>query len=70
MLQIMACKRKLEVEDFEVVNEPVDIACVHGVLSEVSPIKKGRCSEFFEANVYDGQSFMHLVRFKKSHQSK
>ena len=35
MLQIMACKQKLEVEDFEAVTEPVDTTSVHRVLSEV-----------------------------------
>lgn len=64
----MACKRKLEVDDFESVNEPADSASVHGVMSDVSPIKKGRYSDFFEGNVYDGQSTMRLVGFKKSQQ--
>ena len=36
----MACKRKLEVEDFESINEPVDTASIHGMVSELSPIKK------------------------------
>ena len=64
----MAYKRKLEVDDFESVNEPADSASVHGVISDVSPIKKGRHSEFFEGNVYDGQSTMRLIGFKKSQQ--
>ena len=66
----MACKRKLEVEDFESISEPANNASIHGVVSELSPIKKSRYSEYFEGNVYDGQSTMRLVGFKKSQQNK
>ena len=38
---MMASKRKNDVEDFEDLDEPVANASVHGVISSLSPIKKG-----------------------------
>ena len=68
----MACKRKLEfeVDDFESVTEPIDSASIHGMVSDISRVKKGRYSEFFEGSVYDGQSSIRLVGFKKTQQKK
>ena len=51
----MASKRnKEEVEDFEEVDEPLASASVHGVISSLSPIKKGRNSNYFDGTVSDG----------------
>ena len=44
-------KRKLELEDLEKTN-PVPHAFLHGVIKSLSPIKKGKKSDFFEGKCY------------------
>ena len=44
-------KRKLELDDLED-TEPVPHACVHGVIKSISPMKKGRKSNFLEGKCY------------------
>ena len=44
-------KRKLELEDLEK-TDPVPHASLHGVIKSLSPIKKGKKSDFFEGKCY------------------
>ena len=69
----MASKRKLEdleVNDVELLKEPLLTASIHGVISGLSPIKKGRRSNYFEGTVSDGKAKVRLVGFSHSQQSK
>ena len=61
-------KRKLEeleVDGVESLDEPLSTACVHGVISTLSPIKK---SNYFDGSVSDGKSNIRLVGFNPSQQ--
>ena len=64
-------KRKLEeleVDEVESLDEPLSTACVHGVISTLSPIKKGCKSNYFNGSVSDGKSNIRLVGFNPSQQ--
>ena len=62
-------KRKpeeLEVDEVESLDELLSTTCVHGVISTLSPIKKGCRSNYFDGSVSDGKSNIHLVGFNPS----
>ena len=62
-------KRKLEeleVDEVESLDETLSTACVHGVISTLSPIKKGCKSNYFDGSVSDGKSNIRLVGFNPS----
>ena len=62
----MAKKRPRVVTDFEEVGqEPSTSAVVHGVISSLSPIKKGRKSKYFHGCVSDGKRSMRFVSFSE-----
>ena len=63
-------KCKLELEEIDSLEEPVSTASLHAVVSSLSPVKKGRNSDYFEGTVTDGISTVRLVGFKRSQQSK
>ena len=63
-------KCKLELEEIDSLEEPVSTASHHAVVSSLSPVKKGRNSDYFEGTVTDGKSTVRLVGFKRSQQSK
>ena len=63
-------KHKLELEEVDSLEEPVSTASLHAVVSSLSPVKKGRNSDYFEGTVTDGKSTVRLVGFKRSQQSK
>ena len=63
-------KRKLEIEEVDSLEEPVSTASLHAVVSSLSPVKKGRNSDYFEGTVTDGKSTVRLVGYKRSQQSK
>ena len=60
-------KLKLELEE---VDEPVSTASLHVVVTSLSPVKKGRNSDYFEGTVKHGKSTVRLVGFKRLQQSK
>ena len=49
-------KCKLELEEVDSLEEPVSTASLHAVVSSLSPVKKGRNSDYFEGTVTDGKS--------------
>ena len=49
-------KHKLELEEVDSLEEPVSTASLHAVVSSLSPVKKGRNSDYFEGTVTDGKS--------------
>ena len=63
----MAQKRKLA-EEFDSLGAatPTDSAIVHGVVSSLSPMKKGKTTDFFEAKLMDGELQMRVVGFQES----
>ena len=63
-------KCKLELEEVDSLEEPVSTASLHAVVSSLSPVKKGRNSDYFEGTVTDGKSTVRLVGYKRSQQSK
>ena len=59
-------KRKLCLDDdFEEI-QAAQSASVHGVRCSISPLKKGRNSEYFDGELSDGTQNVRLVGFKKS----
>jgi hypothetical protein len=44
----------LEVESLETVDKPVSSANIHGIVTSLSPIKKGRTRNYFDGTVSDG----------------
>ncbi len=60
----MARKRQFdEVDKFDSVDKPMSSASVHGVLTSLSPVKKGQKSVYFDGTVSDGNSKTRLVGF-------
>ena len=73
MAQGNGLKRKrevLEVEDMELLEELLSTASVHGVISSLSPVKKGCKSNFFNGSVSDGKSKVRLVGFSSSQRTR
>ena len=67
----MASKRKLEFSDVASVEQPVDSASVHGVVSFVSPIKVSqRGGDYFNGTLSDGKATIKLVGFRGAQQAK
>ena len=67
----MTGKRKLEFSDIASVEQPVDSASVHGVVSFVSPIKVSqRGSDYFNGALSDGKATIKLVGFRGAQQAK
>ena len=65
----MASKRQVEeAENFEVMDRPISKANVHGVLTSLSPVKKGRSTNYFDGTVSDGNSKLHVVGFSVGQQ--
>ena len=57
-----------EVEKFDEVNTAIPGARVHGVLTCVSPVKKGRKQNYFEGKLSDGSSKVRFVGFDSKQQ--
>ena len=57
-LQIMA-KQKLEIDTLDDITEPIPTASLHGVIQTVSPIKKGK-----QTNYYEGKLIINEQRFE------
>ena len=61
----MTGKRKLEFSDIASVEQPVDSASVHGVVSFVSPIKVSQAGgDYFNGALSDGKAAIKLVGFR------
>lgn len=64
-------KRKhgeLEVDQVDSLDEPLSTVSVHGV--SLSPIKKGRSSNYFDSSMSDGKSKVRVVGFSPSQRTK
>ena len=44
-------KRKLELEEVDSLEEPVSTASLHAVVSSLSPVKKGRNSDYYGCKI-------------------
>ena len=59
-------KLKLELEEVDSLEEPVSTASLHAVVSSLSPVKKGRNSDYFEGTLTDGKSTVQKVTTKQN----
>ena len=55
--------RKREISQLKEIDEPCTSVTLHGALTTISPIKKGRKSQFFDATSADSTSNLRLVGF-------
>ena len=64
-------KRKLEISDVASVDQPMDSASVHGMVSSVSGVKVSqKGSDYFYATLSDGKVTIKLVGYKWAQQAK
>jgi hypothetical protein len=66
-------KRQLELEElhhFDEINKPVANATVHGAITSLSPLKKGRNSSYFDGAIADDTTKLRLVGFSSNQQRK
>lgn len=69
----MAAPRKRQLEEIEALDEldrPIPNANIHGAVTMLSPVKKGRNSLFFDGTIADGKSSVRLVGFSAEQQKK
>ena len=52
-----------EVDRLDLLQQPLANASVHGAVTSLSPVKKGRNSSFFDGTMYDGHRQIRLVGF-------
>lgn len=57
-----------EVDNFDEISKEIPSASVHGVLTSISPVKKGRKQNYFEGTVSNGSSKLWLVGFDTKQQ--
>ena len=58
-----------EVDRLDLLQQPLANASVHGAVTSLSPVKKGRNSSF-DGTMYDGHRQIHLVGFLPGQQKK
>ena len=66
----MAKRTFAEVDNFDEVDKVIPSASVHGVLTSISPVKKGRKQNYFEGKLSDGSSKLQFVGFDTKQQKK
>lgn len=54
-----------EVESLDAVDKPVLSANIHGMITSLSPVKKGRMRNYFDGTVSDGTSKLRMVGFNQ-----
>jgi len=59
--------RKRTINQLSDLDQPIYSTCVHGGLTDLSPVKKGKKSDYFEGTLSDGTSNIRLVGFEKLH---
>lgn len=71
-LYLMASRKRTiqEVNRFDTLQEPVSNASVHGTITTLSPVKKGKHSVYFEGTITDGSTNLRLVGFSSDQQKK
>ena len=64
----MAKKEIVQEEKFDALKQAdtSNNAKLHGVIATVSPMKKGKSADFFEAKITDGDTEMRVVGFQGS----
>jgi len=68
----MAARKRLfdEVDNFDSIDKPVSSANIHGIVTSLSPVTKGRKSVYFDGTVSDGASNIRLVGFNSKQQKR
>ena len=59
---------KRDISHLKELDAPTASATVHGAVTSISPVKKGRKSAYFEATLADTTSMVRLVGFSNQHQ--
>ena len=59
-----------EIEDYSDIDSERETANLHGVVRNLSPVKKGRRASYFEGHMTDGTSRMRLIGFKAEQRKK
>ena len=57
-----------EVDNFDAIDKPMSNANVHGIVTSLSPVKKGQKSVYFDGTVSDGASKICLIGFNSKQQ--
>ena len=57
-----------EINDFNKVDNPMDSVTIHGVVTTLSPIKKGRTTNFLGGTLADSSGKVRIVGFNTDHQ--
>ena len=60
--------RKRDISQLEDIDEPCTSVNIHGAVTAISPIKKGRKSQFFDATLADTTSKVRVVGFSPQQQ--
>lgn len=67
----VARKRPIEeVDRLDLLTTPVPNASLHGAVTSLSPVKKGRNSNYFDGTLYDGHHQVRIVGFLPAQQKK
>ena len=69
MAQKRTYKEAFEVPSLDSIDKPMSNANIHGVITSLSPIKKGRNRNYFDATLSDGTAKLCLVGFNSKQQS-
>lgn len=65
----MARKRlHYEIEEIDKVDNKIESATIHGLVTSLSPLKKGRTASFFDGTLSDKSGKMRIVGFNADHQ--
>ena len=65
----MARKRLFEeIEELDKIQNPTSNVTIHGIVTSLSPIKKGRSSNYFDGSLSDGSAKIRLIGFNSSQQ--
>ena len=62
----MARKRPLELEKLDEIENPLSSATIHGVVTSLSPIMKGRSINYFDGTPSDDTAKLRMVGFNAS----
>lgn len=67
----MAGKRKFaEIEQLDSVDQTLPNSCIHGAITTISPVKRGRSASYFDGVLADDTSKIRFVAFEPLQQKK
>ena len=69
MAQKRTHEEAFEVPSLDSVEKPISSANIHGIITSLSPVKKGRNRHYFDATLHDGISKLRLVGFNSKQEA-